>query len=69
LSETKKKKRRLSVTLGPMYHDDLDYLVKTGYFIDPQEAIRDALRHQSAYYGLESHSDRRIKTKKKKKED
>jgi len=61
LSEIKKQKRRLSVTLGPMYLEDLDYLVNTGYFVDPQEAIRDALRHQSAYYGLESHSDRRTR--------
>ena len=56
-------KKRLSVTLGKMYRDDLAYLVTEGYFVDPQEAIRDALRHQSAYYGLESHSDRRTREK------
>ncbi len=60
------KKRRLSVTLGPLHLEDLAYLVKMGYFVDPQEAIRDALRHQAAYYGLKSHSDRRIKAEKKK---
>lgn len=55
------KKRRLSVTLGPLHLEDLAYLVEKGYFVDPQEAIRDALRHQAAYYGLESHSDRRTR--------
>ncbi len=55
------KKTRLSVTLDKLYIDDLDFLVEKGYFMERQDAIRDALRHQSAYYGLESHSDRRTR--------
>lgn len=60
-------KRRYSVTLNKMDIEDLETLVTKGYFMSPQEAIRDALRHHFAYYGLPSHSDRRTREQEKEK--
>ena len=38
------KRKRVSLTLTPVFIDRLDSFVKEGFYMERQEAIRDALR-------------------------
>lgn len=46
-------KRRFSVTLTGPYIEALNRLVKEGFYLDHQDAIRDALRRLFQYHGIE----------------
>ncbi len=47
------EKKRYSVTLPSEYVEALDQLVERGIYPEPQDAIRDALRHQFRYHKIE----------------
>lgn len=49
----KAKKRRFSVTLTGPFLEGIDHLVKKGFYIDPQAAMRDALRRLFEFHGLD----------------
>jgi len=46
-------KRRFSVTLTGPYIEALNRLVKEGFYLDHQDAIRDALRRLFRFHGME----------------
>ena len=49
----KAEKIRVSVTLQRAHLDTFDHLVDEGFYIDTQDAIRDAVRIFFRLYGLE----------------
>lgn len=49
----KTKKTRVSLTLTHPYIQGLDALVATGYFIDPQDAIREFIRDGFKKHGID----------------
>jgi len=46
-------KRRFSVTLTGPYIEALNRLVEEGFYLDHQDAIRDALRRLFRFHGME----------------
>ncbi|GAI74336.1 unnamed protein product, partial [marine sediment metagenome] len=46
------QKKRNSVTLTDLFNENLDILIRSGFYIDKPEAIRDALRDLFEKYGL-----------------
>jgi len=53
ISMDKSAKRRFSVTLTRIYIDALNQLVEEGIYLEPQVAIRDAMRRLFRYHRIE----------------
>ena len=49
----KTDKRRISLTLTKPYVDALDHLVNEGLYMEPQDAVRAALRLLFRFHGIE----------------
>ncbi|GAH80587.1 unnamed protein product [marine sediment metagenome] len=58
-------KKVFSVTLPGPYVKALDCLVKGGIYMDPQAAIRNALRRLFQYHGIKTFTDKGVKLKTK----
>ena len=48
----KRKNKRISVSLSKSMEDRLNGLVKQGIYLDPQNAMRDALRRLFILHGM-----------------
>jgi len=60
----KRDKKPFSVTLTGPYLEALDYLVNEGIYMDPQDAIKEALRLLFRHHKIEPFTDKRSKLKK-----
>ena len=51
-------KRRFSLTLTRVYVEALDQIVDSGFYLEPQVAIRAALRHLFRHHGIEPFAEK-----------
>ncbi len=54
----KAARTRISLTLTKVYVEALDQLVDEGFYLEPQAAVRDALRRLFQFYGIEPFTDK-----------
>ncbi len=58
LVSDKTVKRRISLTLTRVYVEALDHLVEEGIYMEPQVAIRAAMRRLFQFHGIEPFSEK-----------
>jgi len=56
-------RKRIGLSLTPAYLEALKQLVEKGLYMEPQDAIRDAMRHLFQFHGIESFSEKDLDEK------